>query len=170
MLYSEDKINEIIESLIEGTKSGYIKWTLKQSIFNSDTRHNMSYSSDDDLTIFDIDIKLDKSLTSLSGVTPYLYIRNNDLVNNKLPISGHEYKELENLEKLIFEMFIKPNTLKNPPKTGILDNILANISKQHMRQEKINDLLDEDIQAIEKEAKELVEKEQPKRKKFLGIF
>jgi hypothetical protein len=158
-MYSDKKIKQIIDSLIEGTKSGYIKWYLRPSTFNSDTKHNMSYDSDDGNTRFDLEVGLENSLLRVKGTTPYLYIHNDDLVDDRLQISGYDYEELNELRELIYRVFIKPKVTKNLPKTGVLDGILGNINKQYIRQEKIDDILsDEDIQSIEEEAKKLVQR------------
>ncbi len=158
-MYSEEKIDKILDSLIEGTKSGYIKWGLTNSVFNSDTRHKMTYQSDDKKTNFDLEIRLENDLISLTKLSKYLYIKNSDLVNNSLPVSSNDNDKVRELEKILFEKFIKPKTLKNLPKKGALDDILVNINKQHMRQEKIDNILeDEEIEAIQKEVSEFAKK------------
>lgn len=194
-MYSKDKLQKILDTLIEGTKSGYIKWTLKNSMFNSDTQHNMEYKSDDGLTSFSMNVTLSDNLLSLSKSGKTLRINNEDLVDNAIMISDYDLKDTRVLCELIYQKFVKPKVIKNLPKSGVIDNILNNINKQHIRQEKIDDILDDsDIEAIENEAKRLVEKRikeakegkkptedesykdkmskesEPKRKKFLGLF
>ena len=159
MAYSKEKLQKILDSLVDGTRSGYIKWTLENSMFNSDTRHKMEYISDDGLTTFSMDVTLEDDLLSLSGSTKSLRIHNDDLVDDGITVSGYDFKDTKVLCELIYKKFLRPSIMNNLPKTGVLDDILGNINKQHMRQEKIDDILsDDDIQIIEDEAKALVEK------------
>ncbi len=143
-MYSDAKIKSVIETLISGTESGYIKWAPESSIFNSDTRHKMGYTSDDGLTEFTIEVELDDSLLRTSGGYSYLYIRNDDLVDDKLQIASSDFKRVKELRELIFQKFIRPKTIKNPPKIGVLDDILGNINLGHMREQKIDDMLEDE--------------------------
>lgn len=144
MAYSEKKIQKIVDTLIDGTKDGYIKWSLTKSVFNSDTRHNMIYKSDDGVTSFTISINLEDSLLSLTKVTNTLYINNDDLVDDSLQVSGYDYPDTKVLAQLIYDKFIKPKVIKNLPKKGVLDGILGKINKQHHREEQIDDILEDD--------------------------
>lgn len=198
MSYSKDKLQQILDNLIDGTKKGYITWKLINSMFNSDTRYNMHYISDDGKTEFRIDIRLENDLSGMSGATRDVRINNDDLVDGYIVISGYDFNDTKILADLVYRKFVRTLAKKNIPKQGVLDSILNNINIQQMREDKIDDILsDEDIESIEQEAKELVEKrlkeaksgqtqyykekmtekvesikeEQPKkRKKFLGIF
>lgn len=198
MLYSKDKLQQILDNLIDGTKKGYIKWKLRNTVFNSDTIYNMYYISDDGKTEFRIEIDLEDDLSSMTNATKSLRINNDDLVDNGVVISGYDFKDTRVLSDLVYRKFVRTLAQKNIPKQGVLDSILNNINIQQMREDKIDDILsDDDIEAIEQEAKQFVEKrlkeakngqtqsykekmtekvesikeEQPKkRKKFLGIF
>lgn len=176
-MYSDDKKQQIIDSLLDGTKSGYIKWLLSNSSFNKDTSHKMEYTSSDKLTRFSIDVNLEDSLLCVGGGSAYLYIHNDDLVDKRLQIPSSEFQDVKLLEELIYDKFVKPVVMKSLPKAGVLDSIVGNINKQHHREEQIDDILGNpyaitdtgrtEAEVIEEylENKEKSEKK-PKKKKY----
>ena len=142
-MYDDEKTQKIIDNLIDGTKIGYIVWKLDNSIWNNDTRYKMIYESSDGLTVFNLEVTLDNSLLCVDSNIAFLYIHNDDLINRNLQVSSNTFENVKNLQKLIFSKFVKQISMKKAPKVGTLDSILGNINKQHHRQEKIDDILED---------------------------
>ena len=75
----EELLNKILDSLYEGTKAGAVIWQLQNTIFNSETCHNMNTFSTDGETEFKLEIQLDDKLNHRPGT--HLYIRNKKITN-----------------------------------------------------------------------------------------
>ena len=48
----KEQIQKIVDRLLDGTKDGSVIWKLSSSIFNSETRHQYSNTTDDGKTTF----------------------------------------------------------------------------------------------------------------------
>ena len=145
---TEEILKKIVESLYEGTKAGAITWTLNNSIFNSDTRHQMSCQSSDKKTDFKIDIYLDDKQNLLLGMAT-LYIRNEKIVDGMKSVS-----KVSDLDKLVFDMFIKPNLKHKVDTDSVFNDILNSIgSKEYMRDKKLEQILGSEEDEKEDEKK-----------------
>jgi hypothetical protein len=148
----EELINKILDSLYEGTKDGAVTWSLRKSIFNSETCHNMSTISTDGETEFQIEIHLDDSLKLKSGAS--LIIRNKKILDGYASTSSYRNNTLKELEKLIFENFIKPTLKPRSNDEYVLEDILNSIgSKEYMRDKKLEQILGEDKEETKTEEK-----------------
>ena len=133
---TEEILKKIVESLYEGTEAGVLTWTLNKSIFNSDTRHQMGCQSSDKKTDFKLDIYLDEKQNLKQGLTT-LCIRNEKIVDGMTYIS-----KVSNLDKLVFDRFIKPNLKQKVDTDSVFNDILNSIdSKEYMRDKKLEQIL-----------------------------
>lgn len=133
---TEEILKKIVESLYEGTEAGVLTWTLNKSIFNSDTRHQMGCQSSDKKTDFKLDIYLDEKQNLKQGLTT-LFIRNEKIVDGMKSIS-----KVSNLDKLVFDRFIKPNLKQKVDTDSVFNDILNSIdSKEYMRDKKLEQIL-----------------------------
>ena len=148
----EELLNKIIDSLYEGTLAGAVIWQLQKTIFNSEKCHNMSTFSTDGETEFKLEIHLDDTLNHRPGT--HLYIRNKKITDGSTSISSWKNTKLKELEKIIFDNFVKP-TLK--PKTNdeyVFEDILNSIgSKEYMRDKKLEQILGEEKEEVTEEVK-----------------
>jgi hypothetical protein len=148
----EELINKILDSLYEGTKDGAVTWSLRKTIFNSETCHNMSTISTDGETEFQIEIHLDDTLNHKIGSN--LYIRNKKILDGYASASSYKNNTLKELEKLIFEKFIKPTLKPRSNDEYVLEDILNSIgSKEYMRDKKLEQILGEDKEETKTEKK-----------------
>jgi hypothetical protein len=148
----EELINKILDSLYEGTKDGAVTWSLRKTIFNSETCHNMSTISTDGETEFQIEIHLDDTLNHKIGSN--LYIRNKKILDGYASASSYKNNTLKELEKLIFEKFIKPTLKPRSNDEYVLEDILNSIgSKEYMRDKKLEQILGEDKEETKTEEK-----------------
>jgi hypothetical protein len=148
----EELINKILDSLYEGTKDGAVTWSLRKTIFNSETCHNMSTISTDGETEFQIEIQLDDTLNHKIGSN--LYIRNKKILDGYASASSYRNNTLKELEKLIFEKFIKPTLKPRSNDEYVLEDILNSIgSKEYMRDKKLEQILGEDKEEVKTEEK-----------------
>lgn len=148
----EELINKILDSLYEGTKAGAVTWSLRKTIFNSETCHNMSTISTDGETEFQIEIHLDDTLNHKIGSN--LYIRNKKILDGYASASSYKNNTLKELEKLIFEKFIKPTLKPRSNDEYVLEDILNSIgSKEYMRDKKLEQILGEDKEETKTEEK-----------------
>jgi len=148
----EELINKILDSLYEGTKAGAVIWSLRKTIFNSETSHNMNTLSTDGETEFQVEIHLDDSLKLKSGTS--LIIRNKKILDGYASTSSYKNDTLKELEKLIFENFIKPTLKPRSNDEYVLEDILNSIgSKEYMRDKKLEQILGEDKEETKTEEK-----------------
>lgn len=148
----EELINKILDSLYEGTKDGAVIWSLRKTIFNSETCHNMSTTSTDGETEFQIEIHLDDTLKHKIGSN--LYIRNKKIIDGYASASSYKNNTLKELEKLIFEKFIKPTLKPRANDEYVLEDILNSIgSKEYMRDKKLEQILGETEETKTEETK-----------------
>ncbi len=136
----EELLNKILESLYEGTKEGALIWQLKKSIFNSETCHNMNTFSTDGKTEFKLEIVLDDNLNLRTGT--HLYIRNEKITDGCVSIPSWKNTTLKELEKVVFDNFVKPTLKTKSNNEYVLGNILNSIgSKEYMRDKKLEQIL-----------------------------
>jgi hypothetical protein len=137
-----DRTKLILDSLLDGSISGNIIWTPRSSIFNSDLNGSYQCKSDDGLTSFVIDISIDKDGKILYGGT--LKINNKLLINGILYAYSKNFKVVDDITDFVFETYMKPNLkVKVVTEEDVLDNILLSIGKQKMRNDKLDNLLDD---------------------------
>ena len=148
----EELLNKIIDSLYEGTLVGAVTWQLQKTIFNSETNHNMNSFSTDGETEFKVEIHLDDTLNFRPG--SHLYIRNKKITDGSTSISSYKNAKLKELEKVIFEKFIKPNLKPRSNDEYVFEDILNSIgSKEYMRDKKLEQILGEDKEETKTEEK-----------------
>jgi hypothetical protein len=135
-----DYTKEIIETLIENTKSNIIDWIPCQNLFSSDTKHHFKYHSEDGKTKFQIEIQIEvKSSTIKNGSC--LTIRNDNIIDKCIFIHGYGNTQVLKLAELIFNSKIKPTLLiKN--QDLVFDDILNSLgTKSSRRDKKIDEIL-----------------------------
>lgn len=138
----EEYVKKILDSLYEGTKEGAVIWKLRNTIFNSDTRHNMNCFSNDGETEFQIEIHLDDTLKHKPGT--HFYIRNKKITDGYATVSSYKSVTLKELENLVFDKFVKP-TITPKFNDYVFEDILKNIgSKEYMRDKKLEQILGEE--------------------------
>jgi len=149
-----EQIQKIVDRLVEGTKDGSVIWKKTNSIFNSETKHQYSTTTEDGKTTFRFDIHLNKTLQIQSGYN-YIYMDNQDLVDGTLQISGITYTGLDNLQVLIYNNWIKATLPTKNDESIILDGILTNIGDKQLRRDRVlGEIFDEKTEP----------KEEPKKK------
>ena len=148
---TKEIIVKILDSLYDGTKENAVNWTLRNSMFNSESRHSMHSFSIDNKTEFRLDIRLDDNLVFVPG--ELLSIHNESLTDGVNYISRYENPVLKDLELLIYEKYIRPNViLKND--TLLYEDILKNIgNREYIRDKKIDSILGEEVKEEVKEVK-----------------
>lgn len=138
----EELLNKILDSLYEGTQAGAVTWQLQKTIFNSETNHNMNTFSTDGETEFKVEIHLDDTLNFRPG--SHLYIRNKKITDGSTSISSYKNAKLKELEKVIFEKFVKPTLKPKANDEYVFEDILNSIgSKEYMRDRKLEQILGE---------------------------
>ena len=148
----EELLNKILDSLYEGTLAGAVTWQLQKTIFNSETNHNMNTFSTDGETEFKVEINLDDTLNHKPGT--HLYIRNKKITDGSTSISSYKNTKLKELEKAIFEKFVKPNLKPRANDEYVFEDILNSIgSKEYMRDRKLEQILGEDKEEVKTEEK-----------------
>ena len=148
----EELLNKILDSLYEGTKAGAIIWQLQNTIFNSETCYNMNTFSTDGETEFKLEINLDDKLNPRPGT--HLYIRNKKITNGYTSMSSYKNAKLKELEKVIFEKFVKPTLKPKANDEYVFEDILNSIgSKEYMRDRKLEQILGEDKEQVKVEEK-----------------
>lgn len=137
-----ETINLLLTSLLEGTESGDIIWTPTTSCFNNDTSHGYESKSFDGKTTFKLEVKLTTKL-SLETTSSTIIILNSDLVNGSKYVSSYNCPIIPDIQKAIFNKYIKPNLIiPKVSEDDVLNNILSDIGKQKIRDTKIDTILD----------------------------
>jgi hypothetical protein len=149
----KEQIQKIVDSLVEGTKDGSVIWKKTNSIFNSETRHQYSTTTEDGKTKFDFEIHLDNNFQPETGRN-YIYMYNDDLIDGKIQIPYSKYDGLKTLQVLIYNKWVKA-TLPTKNESSVLDDILNKIGDKQSRRDRV---LDDILLDIPKE------KEEPKKK------
>lgn len=133
------QIKLIVDYLIDSTLNNVLKWTKSNFIFNSDTRMKYEAFSDDGKTKFEVTLKLNDDFT-LSSTSELFTIANDNIIDKRKYISVRDVPNLKKLEKLIYDINVKPNIIiKN--QSLVYDNILKSISKEHVRDMKLDKIL-----------------------------
>jgi hypothetical protein len=133
---NRETIESIIKNLIEQTISSSLEWKIGST--NTEVRRGYISSSDDKKTKFeaDMNLKTDFSFRSLD-----LWIYNKDLVNGQLYLSSMEYPTIDNLGHIIYDKYIKPTITNTKKQDEALDNILGSLSKEVVRNSKIDKII-----------------------------
>jgi hypothetical protein len=148
----EELLNKIIDSLYEGTLAGAVIWQLQKTIFNTETNHNMNTFSTDGETEFKVEIHLDDTLNFRPG--SHLYIRNKKITDGSTSISSYKNTKLKELEKVIFDKFIKPSLKPKANDEYVFEDILNSIgSKEYIRDRKLEQILGDGKEEVKTEEK-----------------
>lgn len=133
-------MEEIIQELLESTKSNYIDWVEYKSLFSSDTEKHFKYITDDEKTTFQLRIKIQPDLSTIENRS-YLLVENEDLLNDKEFIYASENSNVYDLCKFIFDNKIS-TTLNIKTQSSVYDSILNSIgTKASRRDKKIDEIL-----------------------------
>jgi hypothetical protein len=144
-----DKIEKILSQLVESTQCGALEWTLRDTCFNSETRHHYQSKSIDEKTSFEIEISLTAKLDAIGYRSP-LWIRNESFSDGRKYVQSNP-KTMQ-LEDLIFEKYIRPSIRIKIKEEEVLDEILTGIGDlQYVRDKKLNQILESDEKEKEKE-------------------
>lgn len=149
----DPKIEQIVDRLLEGTKKGFTFWTEEKTILTTDTSRRFHHKSNDGLTIFNMEIRLDNQYnltTSLGGY--YMYIYNKNLPSGTFQVSSSTYPNLELICIEIYKKCIAP-TLPQKNQSKALDEILDGLE----------DLPDKRDRIIEEILEETTEDENSKK-------
>ena len=150
----KEQIQKIVDRLLDGTKDGSVIWKLSSSIFNSETRHQYSNTTEDGKTTFNFEICLDDKFQPSTVLGLYVYMYNSDLIDGKLQISSSNYKGVDALQQLIYNKWIKP-TLPIKNEAVVLDDIFNTIGdKQSKRDRILDEILDTDKKCVEEKENE----------------
>jgi hypothetical protein len=131
---------KLLESILSNTKSGYLKWNIRKTIFDSETNRNYECLINDG-SVVKLEIVLDENLSYKNCAI--IQIENKNLVNGGLMIHKYELPEVEEIGKEVYNMYISPN-IQVRPKTN--DDVLGEIinaipSIEEKRDQKISDIL-----------------------------
>lgn len=153
----EEKIEKILIALLESTKCGSIEWRLRDSTFNTQKCHNYRAFSVDGETHFDMEVTLNDSLTDISR-NNCLFIHNERLVEGRKYVSSCDVTL--QIQKLIFEKYIKPSITVTYSEEEVLDKVLNSIGdKSYMRDKKLKDILeDSDITPVSQNESSILKK------------
>jgi hypothetical protein len=144
----KEQIQKIIDRLVEGTDNGSVIWKLSTSCFNSETTHKYSTTTEDGKTTFNFEIHLNQNFQPDTSWC-YLYMYNSDLIDGKIQIAHSDYKDLDKLQFIIYNKWIKSTlTIKNENK--VLDDIVITIGdKQKRRDRVLDEILGENTSPIQ---------------------
>lgn len=136
-----DKINKILEKLIESTECGALEWSPRNTTFNSESRHHYHTKSVDEKTTFEIEISLTEKLDSI-GYRNSLWIKNEFFTDGRKQVSSNELTK--KLEDLVYEKYIKPSLIVKQ-EDEILDEILTNIGdRSYVRDKNLSQILEDE--------------------------
>jgi hypothetical protein len=136
-----DKINKILEKLIESTECGALEWSPRNTTFNSESRHHYHTKSVDEKTTFEIEISLTEKLDSI-GYRNSLWIKNEFFTDGRKHVSSNELTK--KLEDLVYEKYIKPSLIVKQ-EDEILDEILTNIGdRSYVRDKNLSQILEDE--------------------------
>lgn len=105
-MVKNEKIQKIVDRLLNGTENGYVIWNETDSIFNSSTRKKYSCTTEDGKTEFTLDVNLDDKLQPINNWC-YVYMYNQDLADGKIQMSYTDYPELLSLQMSIYNKWMK---------------------------------------------------------------
>lgn len=112
----------------------------------------MNTFSTDGETEFKVEIHLDDTLNFKPG--SHLYIRNKKITDGSTSISSYKNAKLKELEKVIFEKFIKPTLKPKANDEYVFEDILNSIgSKEYIRDKKLEQILGGDKEEVKTEEK-----------------
>lgn len=139
---SNEKLNKIAEMVYRATVSGSLKWSLANSIFNSDTRHKYTTLSADGVTRFSCSIDLKKDLTFNKGSRCSMNISNPNIVDDVSYLWSDKHPIIESIQEWIYNTHIKPSiSLAN--QDDVMDDILSSIDVSEYRDQKLETLLND---------------------------
>jgi hypothetical protein len=139
---SNEKLNKIVEMVYKATINGSLKWSLANSIFNSDTRHKYTALSADGITTFSCAIDLKKDLNFNKGSRCSMDISNPNIVDDVSYLWSDKYPVIESIHEWIYTTHIKPSiNLAN--QDDVMDGILSSIDVSEYRDQKIETILND---------------------------
>lgn len=139
----KNKIIDIINTLIDSTKSGHIEW-VEKSKSNKRTYERDLIAYGEDGTEFEITVKyILNNDRWIKESTPSLWIRNNELPGGVYYVYG--YKETTPLRDLIKDMYCSDMNPKIEDIEFILDKVNKGISLSKYRDNKLNNILEKDV-------------------------
>lgn len=137
---SQEKLNKIVDSVYKSTVSGLLKWSIRNSLFNSDTRHRYESMSDDGITKFYVEVCLKNDLTFDSRSSTYVNICNEKMLDKGAYIHSDKCPSIKLIEEWIYRNHIKPS-IKISDQDSVMDDILNGIDISGNRDKKIDTIL-----------------------------
>lgn len=163
---SNEKLSKIVEMVYKATISGSLKWSLANSIFNSDTRHKYTALSADGITTFSCAIDLKKDLTFSKVSRCSMDISNPKIVDDVSYLWSDKYPTVTLIQEWIYNTHIKPKiSLAN--QDDVMDDILSSIDVSEYRDQKIETILNSKP-IMEEKTEEKTEVKQSIFKKLFG--
>jgi hypothetical protein len=155
----KEKLSQIVDGVYKATVNGSLKWSLANSIFNSDTRHKYTSMSTDGVTKFNCEVTLKDDLT-LSTTGCSLNISNPSMVDDGAYLYSDEYPVTKSIQRWIYDNHVQPG-LKVANQDNVMDDILKGIDVSEYRDKKIETILDE---------KPIMKEEEPKKSLLKKLF
>jgi hypothetical protein len=135
----DPNIEKIISRIKTGYGSGDISWSPKKSIFSDDTNHYFTFQSSDNLTEFQIHLKLDGKTHNISRTD--LTILNKKLPGGMVVCMFGEYPDLKEIGERIHQDLVIPNLNVNL-KNDILGDIFEGMDHlEKKRDRKIQEII-----------------------------
>lgn len=144
-----NKLDKIVATVYEATKSKKLVWSLHGSIFNSDTSHRYCAKSPDGVTTFECTISLDSDLKLQPHIFNYsMHISNPSMIDGGYHIHSNKHSLIEDIHRWIYVNHVLPS-LKVANQNTVMDNILKGIDAPEYIDKKINDLLKSESSKME---------------------
>jgi len=153
---NKEKLNKIVESVYKATTSGSMKWSLFNSVFNSDTRHKFEAISSDGITKFYCEVSLSNDL-KLDNSPAMLRILNPGMVDDGVYLHSPDYPTIKLIQNWIYINHVQTG-LKIVNQDNVMDDILRGIDVSEYRDKKIETILGENSIKHEEEKKSLLKK------------
>lgn len=147
----DPKIEQILDRILDGTKRGNVQWIEEKTILTSDTNRKFTHKSKDNLTSFNIEIRLDSNFKlygPLGGY--YLYIYNQNFPSRFIQVASSNYPKVELVYQEIYQTLVVP-TLPNKSQSKTLDDILDSFEEIP---EKRDRMIDEILEAASEKTSE----------------
>lgn len=132
--------DKLLNTIFEYTKSGHLKWTLRQSCFNSETAHNYECELNDGSKVqAEIKLNVDLNFDDCNNII----IVNKNLVDGRLHISKYKNPKVSEIGNLVYQMFVISTITKKPKtQTQALEDIINAIpTKEEIRDNKILEII-----------------------------
>ncbi len=132
--------DKLLATILEYTKSGHLKWALRNSCFNSESKHHYECELNDGSKVqTEISLNTDLNFYEVS----FISIINKNFVDGRLFIHKYDNPKVMEIGKLVYQMFVKP-TIVPKAKTQhqtIEDIINAIPTKEERRDNKIQQII-----------------------------